>query len=223
MKVWVTRDEPVDGPLGTALRAAGLQVVHEPVITRRCVCDAGRELASLRPSDWLVLSSAFALECIDPAAARVPRTAVVGAGTRDAAKLHGLRVRLVSSDGDAQGLFAELFAMVERAAVCYPRSSLATPPDAPIGITLLSPVVYDTAPRDFDRAVIATVDIVAVASASAANAIGPMDRPVASIGRSTTAALRKIGVTPRVQAAEPSFAALAEAIRAYADSRHQRA
>ena len=71
---------------------------------------------------------------------------------------------------------------------------------------------------------IEAVDLVAVVSASAVVAIGPIDRPFASIGPSTSAALRGIGMEPVVESAERSFDSLAQAIRDYADaSPHRRA
>ena len=60
MKVWVTRDEPVDGPLSTALRAAELEVVNEPVITRRVISDARDEIRSWGENDGLVLARGVA-------------------------------------------------------------------------------------------------------------------------------------------------------------------
>jgi uroporphyrinogen-III synthase len=47
MRVWVTRDEETVGPLSTALRAAGLTVVHEPVLARRVVNDAADTISQL--------------------------------------------------------------------------------------------------------------------------------------------------------------------------------
>jgi uroporphyrinogen-III synthase len=42
--------------------------------------------------------------------------------------------------------------------------------------------------------------------------VGTVDLPYASIGQTTTAALRAAGIEPWVEAAEPSFEALARAI-----------
>ena len=64
MIVWVTRDEPPDGPLSTALWNAGLEVVHEPVIEKR-ICHTGsasEAISRLSANDWLVLTSPFAIE-----------------------------------------------------------------------------------------------------------------------------------------------------------------
>ena len=217
MIVWVTRDEPPDGPLSTALCNAGLEVVHEPVIEKR-ICHTGRAakaISRLSADDWLVLTSPFAIEAamtVAGEAARIPRVAVVAEPSRKAAEAHGLRVALVSPGGDGKSLFAELRKQATGCRVCYPRSSLVNAPDAWSGISLESPVLYETGPRVFDRDVINRVDIIAVASPSAIRAIGPVDLPFASIGPTTSAAVRETGREPWVESPSPSFESLAAAI-----------
>ena len=212
MKVWVTRDEAADGPLSSALRNAGLEPVLEPVVSRRVLTDARDEIARLGPDDWLVLTSVFAVEAVAVEPARVPRVAVVGEASRQAALALKLRVELVSADGTAAGLFGQLADCAEGTTVLYPRSSLAKAPELPPGIRVVSPVLYETAPRAWRRGVIEEVDVVAVASPSAVRAVGRVDLPYASIGPTTTVALREGGIKPWVEAAEPSFEALARAI-----------
>ena len=217
MIVWVTRDEPPDGPLSTALRNAGLEVVHEPVIEKR-IChtgSAGEAINRLSADDWLVLTSPFAIEAartVAGEAARIPRVAVVAEPSRKAAEARGLRVALVSPGGDGQSLFAELRKQASGCRVCYPRSSLADAPGAWPGISLESPVLYETGPRVFDRDVINRVDVIAVASPSAVRAIGPVDLPFASIGPTTSAAVRETEGEPWVESPSPSFESLAAAI-----------
>ncbi len=217
MRVWVTRDEPANGPLSTALRGVGLTVVHEPVLGRRVLDDAAKDLVRLGAEDWLVLSSVYAIEAVAAEFARIPRVAVVGEASRRAAVAKGFRVEHVSPGGDAASLFQELRGRVARGKVCYPRSSLAEPPEPWPGIELLSPVLYETCARVFDRGVIGRVDVVSVASPSAVEAIGVIERHYASIGPSTSAALRRIGVEPWVEALERTFEGLARAIAAHAD------
>jgi uroporphyrinogen-III synthase len=217
LKVWVTRDEPVDGPLGRALRDAGLEAVHEPVIEKHIHHQATGDIGRLGPDDWLVLTSPYAIEAvmtIAADAARVPRVAVVAESSRRVAETHGLRVKLVSPGGDSASLFDELRRRATGGHVCYARSSLAEVPQGWSGVTLQCPVLYETGPRAFDRAVIGRVDVIAVASPSAVQAIGPVDLPFASIGPTTSAALRQIGLEPWVEASVPSFESLAEAIAA---------
>ncbi len=266
MRVWVTRDEEPDGPLSTALRTAGLTAVHEPVLTRHVLNDAGDAIGQLGPDDWLVLTSVYAVEAVATDPARIPRVAVVSEVSRRAAHDRGFRVELVSADGGAKALFAELRSKVSTGKVCYPRSSLARPPEPWPGIQLISPVLYETTARVFDRTVITRVDIVSVASPSAVETIllnteprasaraderitadpstappggggqrgggvqknsnedaGSMTRPIsvalrelpfASIGPTTSNALRRIGIEPAIEASERSFDSLARAIAA---------
>ncbi len=230
MKVWVTRDEEPDGPLSTALRAVGLTVVHEPVLKRSVVNDAAEVISKLGPRDWLVLTSVYAIEAVAREPARVPRVAVVSESSRRAAEAEGFRVELVSPGGDGKSLFAELRKKATQGKVCYPRSSLAKAPDPWQEVELLSPVLYENVARDFDQSVIDRVDIVSVTSPSAVKAIrapsasaGRFSRPgaarptlrglrFASIGPSTSAALRRFDIEPWVQAAERNFESLAISI-----------
>ena len=62
MRVWVTRDEPNDGPLSTALRKHGLVAVTEPVLERRIVPQTLSLIDRLGRDDWLVLTSPFAVQ-----------------------------------------------------------------------------------------------------------------------------------------------------------------
>lgn len=214
MRVWVTRDEEPNGPLSTALRAAGLTPVLEPVIARHVIEGAAEEIARLKSDDWLVLTSAYAVEAVPVVSARV---AVVGEATGRAARAKGLRVELVSSVHGAASLFAELRKHCDRGRVCYPRSSLATVPEAWADVEIISPVLYETCPRTFDRNVIDDIDVIAVASPSAVHAIGRIDAPYASIGPTTSAALREIGVEACVEAPQRTFDSLANEIARHRD------
>ena len=216
MRVWVTRDEAGDGPLCTALVRYRLQPVLEPVVERRVVADPAEAVGELGPDDWLVLTSPYAIEAAACESARVPRVAVVAEPSRRLAESLGLRVELVSSGGDGKSLFAELRTRATSGKVCYPRSSKAPVPASWPGVELRSPVLYETSAREFDRQVVNRVDVVSVASPSAVNAVGKLDLPFASIGATTSAALRKIGIDPWLQAPEPSFELLAAAIAAQA-------
>jgi uroporphyrinogen-III synthase len=254
MRVWVTRDEEPGGPLSTAIRAAGLTVVHEPVLTRRVVDDAAVTISQLGPDDWLVLTSVYAVEAVAAEPARVPRVAVVSEPSRRAAEARGFRVELVSAGGDGKSLFHELRQRATCGKVCYPRSSLASRPEPWPGVELISPILYETVPRDFDRSVIHRVDVVTVTSPSAVDAVQAatkgQDRPAgrgkdavpgvseddptdvgkddllsilrglsfASIGPTTSAALRRIGIEPWLEAPQRSFESLAQAIAAKSQS-----
>jgi uroporphyrinogen-III synthase len=224
VKVWVTREESHDGPLCQALRAVNLTPILEPVIERRVVDDCAAVIQSLGPDDWLVLTSPYAIESVAAEPARVPKVAVVGRPSREHAEKRGLRVELVSPKGGGASLFNELRRRASSGRVCYPRSSLAKAPQAWGDVDLLAPVLYETAARKFDRTVLNRVDVVAVASPSAVNAVGPVDLPFASIGPTTSDALRALGMEPWVEAPEPRYQSLAETIAAHdSESRHHRA
>lgn len=224
MNIWVTRDEPPDGPLGAALRATGLEVVHEPVLERKALTDARDEIASLGSDDWLVLTSVYAIESVAGDVARVPQIAVVSESSRSAAEARGFHVALVSKGGTARSLFNELWQAAHGATVCYPRSSQAEQPDVGPGITFVSPVLYEMIARPYRKSVVDEIDIVTVTSASAVRAIGVLTLPFASIGPSTTVALGEIGISSWVEAPQPNFDSLAKAIADQVNvSRHHRA
>jgi uroporphyrinogen-III synthase len=212
MRIWVTRDEPEDGPLSTALRAVGLTPILEPVVERRVVDDCRALVAALGPDDWLVLTSPYAIESVAREPARVPRAAVVGEPSAEHARALGFRVELVASEGTGESLWAELTPLAAGRTVCYPRSSKAAEPRLPDAIHLVSAVLYETSARAFDRRVAARVEAIAVASPSAVKSIGVVDLPIASIGPVTSRALRDLGVEPWLEAPSSSFEALAQAI-----------
>jgi uroporphyrinogen-III synthase len=216
MTVWVTRDEPADGPLSSALRQLGLAVVLEPVIERKVIASPAELLARLGADDWLVLTSPFAIQAVatEPAA-RIPHVAVVGESSHKLAADAGLRVDLVGADGHGDTLFAELRQQVTHGIVCYPRSSKAKPLESWGDVDVRCPVLYDTVPRGFDCSVVSRVAIAAVASPSAVKALGDIDVPLASIGRATTAAIRATGREPVVEPPYPTFENLARAIADY--------
>ncbi len=224
MNVWVTRDEDSGGSLSAALSAEGLTPVLEPVVMRRLIDNAAGAIAALGPNDWLVLTSVFAVQSVPQDPARVPRVAVIGEESGRVARSRGFRVELISPRHGAKSLFDALEQVAQRGRILYPRSSRATQPRAWPGVELQSPVMYETTRRDFDQGVVDRVDVVSVASPSAVEAVGAVDRPFASIGPTTSAAIRALGVSPRIEAPKRSFRSLAQAIAAYADdSRHQRA
>lgn len=213
-RVWITRDEPHDGPLGRAVRETGLEPMHEPVIERIKRSDAQEELNGLSPDDWVVFTSAFAVECVSHGyvdETRLPRVIAVGAETAAALLERGWRVDEVA-DGGAAEVFDRLRGRLAEGRIVYPRSSLATAPQSWGGVHVQSPVVYDTVPRVFDRSIIKRAEIAAVASPSAVLAIGRVSLPLASIGPTTTRVIRALGMKPAVEADKPSFDALARAI-----------
>lgn len=221
MIVWVTRDEAGNGPLSTALRARGLEVVLEPVVERRLVADPAGLVAGLTAEDWLVLTSPYAIEAVAPtAAAKVPRVAVVGEASAALAERFGLRVAMVGKDGHGDTLFGELRVKVPSGVVCYPRSGRARQPEAWGEVQLRSPVLYETVARGFDRERVRLAVIAAVAAPSQVAAVVGVDIPMASIGRTTSAAIRAQGKPVAVEAAYPTFEKLAAAIAGYLRGQH---
>lgn len=213
-RVWVTRDEPPSGPLCRAIRAVGLAPVCEPVIQRRVVADVTGEVQSLGPRDWLVLSSPFAVGAIGGRAVRA-RVAVVGEASRAAAETAGMRVALMSPDETGAGLWKALRGNPDGAArVLYPRSSLAPIPDRIPGVELACPILYRTEPRAVDLESIREVTIAAVASPSAAPEVARIAPGIrcASIGPTTSRALRTVSIEPWVEARSSSLESLARAI-----------
>ena len=214
-RVWVTRDEPPDGPLATALAAVGLDPVHEPVLETQVLTDAAQEIGALGAEDWLVLTSPRAIAAVAIGPARVPRVAVVGEASARAAHGLGMRVEFMSPTATGSGLWDALALLAAGRRVCFPRSSLATIPDLP-GAELTAPVLYETRARPFDPDVAGRADIAALASPSAVHAVldrlGSLPCPAAAIGPTTSAAVHKAGGTLLVESPRPGFDALAEAI-----------
>jgi len=140
---------------------------------------------------------------------------VGGEASAALAREMGMRVELVSPTGDGAGLWGALAGRVASARVCFPRSSRAEVPRL-AGIELLAPVLYEVCDRAFDPLVRGRVDLAAFASPSAVESVcrrlGAIGLPAASIGPTTSAAIRQLTASaPVVEAAERDFAALAEA------------
>src|SRR5262245_20735006 len=139
VRVWVTRDEPQDGELCRALKEITLEPVWCPVLMRRLRPEAMESIRGLAPSDWLVLTSRYAIEAIPPELVR-SRVAGVGLASADAAREKGWRVERESPYGTGRGLWESLRAdCAEARRVCYLRSSLAPPPGVIDGVEMSSP------------------------------------------------------------------------------------
>lgn len=111
-RVAVTRDEPDEGPLATALRAHGLTPVACPVLVEGPPAEPARlsEIArTLEQYDWVVAASARAVRAIarargGPWPADI-RTAAVGASTAAALAEAGVaRPTLVAPEAGAEAL-----------------------------------------------------------------------------------------------------------------------
>ncbi len=223
MRVWVTRDEDRDGPLCRALHAVGLRAVWMPVLRRQVSSTWDSAVVeSLNEEDWLVLTSPFAIEVLARLTEqRKPYVAVVSEVSRQLATANGFRVDMVSSESTSDSLFADIQQRVPSGRICYPRSSLAKPITAWGDVEVISPVLYETVTLHVDRTVVDKVDIIAVTSASAVRAVGRVNLPFASMGPSTSQALRDLGIEPIVEASNRSFSSLSASIACYAKESRQ--
>jgi uroporphyrinogen-III synthase len=114
-RVAVTRDEPADGPLSTALRAEGLDARPCPVLSE-APAPAGplaRVAEALPRFDWLVCASARAVRALREARAEPwpdgLRTAAVGAATaRALVEAGAASATMVVGTGGAEALWARL-------------------------------------------------------------------------------------------------------------------
>lgn len=213
--IWITRDEPPNGPLCSEIGKVGLEPLLEPVLTTVVTGDARAEIDELGDDDWLVLTSPRAIATIAPPTRASPRVAVVGEASAVAARARGLRVEFVSPSGAGAALWDHIGRVAQGRRVCFPRSSLSTPPALP-DARLTAPVIYEVAERPFDEAAALGCAAAAFASPSAVRSVvsqlGRVPIPAAAIGRTTAAALRDVRASMLAQAEEPTFEALARAL-----------
>lgn len=231
-RVLVTRPRHQAGGLAQALRRAGAEPLVAPTIAI-----APQPLTlEFEGVHWLALTSANTVDLCFAALAASERDAralggvkiaVVGSKTQAALARHGLRADLVADKQRAEGLAAELLAvMAPQSTVLLPRSARARPvladTLAAAGHTVRDPIAYDVAPADPEpiRAAFARCDTVTFTSGSTVDelvaAIGdaaPLrDKTLASIGPVTSDALRAHGLAPDHEAAEPSIEGLVDCL-----------
>ena len=204
-------------PLASELRSRGLEVVELPCIRIEPLEDASKlehEIAGLRPTDVLVLTSAAAVDAI--ARLRIPvrcDVAVVGPATDARARDAGLSVSFVSAERTAVALGRTL--PLPRGTVVLARSDRADD-ELPArlrerGATVRTVVAYRTVAEVSGglaaaRSAIAHGAVVVVASPSAVDALRDAFGTTAlrkarfvSIGLRTAAAVRHaIGTTSAI-------------------------
>lgn len=226
-KVVVTRPERSDGLLSTALREVGCDPVVAPGFTYAPAATAptADEVAA---SEWTAWTSAASVEAVAPRPAAGSHHAAVGGATAQALAQTGIEAEIVGDGGGAE-LAELLLAQLEPGTrILYPRSAKADRSFAErlrtFGIEVDDRVAYEVLDADPARLRAAlTPDVAAVTFASPsavkgfADAAGEAllardDVMVASIGPTTTGALRSHLREPDVVAANPSFTALAEAV-----------
>ena len=212
MKVVVTRPRCQADELVRRIEELGHEVVLCPLIE---VEPLGDEPVDVEGYDWIVVTSSNgARELLRRRRGALPRVAAIGPGTAAVLRAGGVEPALVASVSTQEGLLAELprpagrvlFAGAESARrllvdelgaeflhLC--RTRVLAPPRSPDG------------------------DLVVLASASAARALGALrlDVPAVSIGPQTTAAARSAGLTvvaeARTHDVDGLVAAVAEAAR----------
>jgi uroporphyrinogen III methyltransferase / synthase len=194
--------------LGERLRAEGFEVVEWPLVAIEPVSGP---ILQADAYDWVVLTSRHAVEQLfERLEGAPPRVAVVGPGTADALREHGIEPTLVASRSTQEGLLEEmpspagrvLFAGAEGARNVLPRAL-----DADV-VALYRTVELrpDTSPDG---------DLVVLASASAARAYAATgaELPCVSIGPVTTAEARRHGVTVVAEAESHDLEGLAQAVK----------
>jgi uroporphyrinogen-III synthase len=125
--VVLTRRSEDNAELGAELHARGLAVVELPCVRTEPLADdraLRTAIASLRPTDLLVLTSRAGVDAVASAGRSLPcDVAVVGHATATAARSAGLRVTFVASRSDSATLGHELPLPVDD--VVLARSDLA--------------------------------------------------------------------------------------------------
>jgi uroporphyrinogen-III synthase len=212
-RVALTRAAGGNDELAARLAAAGLEPVECPLIAIEPRPGPPLELA---PYDWLVLTSRHAVAALGARGwTGEARFAAIGPGTAAAARAHGLEPDLVPTVSTQEGLLAAfpsdpgrvLFAGAEDA-----RDVLARGLDADV-----VPLYRTVALRP---AAFPAVDLVVLASASAAGAFAALGvpAPAVSIGPVTSAAAREAGLTVAAEAETHDLDGLERAVRVAASS-----
>ena len=208
MRVVLTGTERLSAPLAADLAALGLEVETCPLVAVEAL-----DGPPLRADgyDWLLLTSRNGVDALFPRLeGPLPRVAVVGRGTAEALREHGVEPDLVAAVSTQEGLAAELprpagrvlFAGAEDARDVLVRE---------LGADFVA--LYRTVelrPESFPEA-----DLAVLASASAARSLaslGPAP-PCVTIGPVTTAAARARGLQVVAEAVTHDREGLVEAVK----------
>ena len=203
MRILLTRPEGRNEKLSDALRAAGHDVVCEPLIA---VEPLGDEPIDLDGYDWLILTSATgAREVRRRARGRARRVAAIGRATAEA--FGGADV--IARDSTQEGLLAELPRPAGRVLFAGAESARRL---------LVDELNADFVPLyrtlELRPETVPAADLVVLASPSAARAFAGRGRrtPAISIGPETTAAARELGLTVAAEAATHDLDGLIAAV-----------
>jgi uroporphyrinogen-III synthase len=208
MKVVLTATERLSGPLADELRAQALEVDTCPLVAVEPL--AGPPLRA-DGYDWLLLTSRNGVEALFARLeGPLPRVAVVGRGTAEALREHGVEPDLVAATSTQEGLAAELpeprgrvlFAGAEDARDVLVRE---------LGADFVP--LYRTV--ELRPASVPDADLVVLASASAARSFAGLglDRSCVSIGPVTSAAARARGLRVVAEAPTHDREGLVEAVK----------
>jgi len=243
VRILITRTRSQASELAAQLEALGAETILIPTIelappSSYCVLDAA--LASLRSFDWLLFTSANAVDCFIERARQQgitpnpKRIAAIGPATAKAVERHNLTVDLIPpiyiAESLAEALIPEasgknfLLVRAEEARDILP-DTLAT-----AGATVtIAPAYRNQTPPDAIPAlhrIFATPEthphvITFTSSSTARNLLTlletanlklPLEVILASIGPITSETLRDLGHAPTLEAGEPTVASLTEAL-----------
>jgi uroporphyrinogen-III synthase len=205
----VTRPEGQERELCDALRAAGFEVSHVPLIAIEPLADDPIDVSDY---DWVVITSANGARELRRRMRGVPqRVAAIGQATASAFGHADLVPRVATQEG----LLAELPRPAGRVLFAAAEGARRVLPDALGADVVVLYRTYELRP-DWPGG-----DFVLLASASAARAYGALGSriPAISIGPETTRAAGSAGVEVAAEATTHDGAGLVEAARRAASSR----
>jgi len=210
VSVAVTRARVQSSGLAARLRALGARVVEAPTIR---IEPLAFDLPDLRDYDLLVLTSPNAVEALmrrahDARALSGPKIAVIGPGTADALRAHGIEPAFVPRISSQDGLIAEFPRPAGRVLFAAAEGARRRPIDA-LGADFVS--LYRTrllAPEPPDG------DVVVLASGSAARAYAAVggSAPAVTIGAETSRVARTVGLAVAAEAVTHDLDGLVDAV-----------
>jgi uroporphyrinogen-III synthase len=213
VRVLLTRAREGSGSLAHRLREEGFEVVERPLIRIEPI-----EGPPIRTDgyDWVVLTSRIAVDqIIRRLDGPLRRVAVIGPGTAEALRPHGVEPALIATESTQEGLLAELprpagrvlFAAAEGARDLLVRELAAE--FVPLYRTVEE--TSETLPE---------ADVAVLASASAARALAAVgiDLPCVSIGPVTTAEAERRGLRIVSEARRHDLEGLIAAVKLAASS-----
>jgi uroporphyrinogen-III synthase len=208
MRVVLTGTEASARPLAAALAAAGFETTACPLVAVEPLPGPSLRVDGY---DWLLLTSRNAVEpLLERLEGALPRVAVVGPGTAEALRGHGIEPDLVAAESTQEGLAAELPRPVGR--VLFAGADSAR--DVLVRELRADFVpLYRTVQVRPDR--FPAGDLVVLASPSAARAFADLGRdlPCVSIGPVTSAEARGLGLRVVAEAESHDREGLVRAVK----------